>query len=107
MSPSKFWRASFQTMLTVPALSLTAIRGKSFALPRLFPGMNEATIETTLTDAVADGRVQELVGSVRQEKGTRATSFFVGSELQGGSWLLIQLNSHATYTSPRLTSTVG
>src|SRR5437763_9018088 len=35
MSPSGCSRASFQTMLTVPYLSLTAIRGKSFAGKRL------------------------------------------------------------------------
>src|ERR1700731_4924734 len=75
MSAVGIRRASFQTMLTVPAGSLTAIRGKSLggALPawlgtRLNPGMNATSTETLISDTCA-GWVAQGVG-VRQEAGT-------------------------------------
>src|SRR3989441_6761486 len=55
MSPPGLLRASFQTTLTVPARSLTAMRGKSFIGKRLYPGMNARSIDTIGIEVVAGG----------------------------------------------------
>src|SRR2546428_10953606 len=55
MSPPGLLRASFQTTLTVPANSLTAMRGKSFIGKRLYPGITARSIDTIGIEVVAGG----------------------------------------------------
>src|ERR1700694_5065744 len=110
MSPVGTRLASFHTMLTVPRASfalpfpslglLTAMRGKSLAGNRLYPGTKAATIETIGTETVWLGVVPLW--------GIRASLLTVGVASHDGERTLVaQLNSHATNTSPDCASTAG
>src|SRR6266850_5031977 len=81
MSPPGLLRASFQTTLTVPANSLTAMRGKSFIGKRLYPGIIARSIDTIGIDLVdCDGHVV-VVGNVRHIRGMRASLLTTGVEV--------------------------
>src|SRR6516225_9173246 len=109
MSPKGANRASFHTILTVPAGSLTAIRGKSFIGKRLYPGMNAADRDVTSSLVWCAGEAQEAFGRVRQLLGTYVITSATGSVKHGpeADRFVPQLCSYATYTSPGLTSTAG
>src|SRR5690348_1583650 len=109
MSPSAWDRASFHTMETVPAGSLTAIRGKSLAGNRLYPGTNAPLMDTIPTDAVAEGPLHAGPGKVRHAARTRLNTSRVGvcRHVGGPNTLVNELNSYATYTSPVARSTAG
>src|ERR1700758_4718846 len=99
MSANGLVLASFQTMLTVPAASLTAIRGKSLLGKRLYPGTNVATVETILTDAWLNGGKQgDGEVAVRQLRGMWASTSCVGVTAHGPKLVRLeaQLYSKAT-----------
>src|SRR5438270_14054651 len=66
MSPARWKRASFHTILTVLSASLTAMRGKSFIGNRLYLGMTSACRQMKETVLICTGLEHEAVGNVRQ-----------------------------------------
>src|SRR5438309_10241565 len=100
MLPNGLVPASFQTILTVPAGSLTAIRGKSLPGKRLYPETNAKSIDVTETEVLGKGHVVVAAGGPlpKHAEAMYFSTLSVGVELHGGpvSAFVAQLNSYAT-----------